>query len=115
MLWSEASALDQRSVPGALPWQRAAGDFCGIWAAKIRNWGSPRLATVTESATGSVPNCILSSRGEDTALKRWGLRLCERGGSDAKKRAVVEVAGKLAALLHKLWVSGQSYRPFPAS
>jgi transposase len=58
---------------------------------------------------------ILSSRGEDTALKRWGLRLCERGGSNAKKRAVVAVARKLAVLLHKLWVSGQSYKPFPVA
>jgi hypothetical protein len=32
-----------------------------------------------------------------------------RGGKNAKKRAVVAVARKLAVLLHKLWVSGEVY------
>ena len=42
---------------------------------------------------------------------RWGLKLAERGGKNAKKRAVVAVARKLAVLLHKLWVSGEVYEP----
>jgi len=37
--------------------------------------------------------------------------LCERGGKNAKKRAVVAVARKLAVLLHHLWVSGDVYEP----
>ena len=40
-----------------------------------------------------------------------GLRLCERGGKNAKKRAIVAVARKLAVLLHHLWVSGEVYEP----
>src|SRR5215467_1224035 len=40
-----------------------------------------------------------------------GLRLCERGGKNAKKRAAVTVARKLAVLLHRLWVSGEVYEP----
>jgi hypothetical protein len=32
-------------------------------------------------------------------------------GKNAKKRAVVAVAGKLAVLLHRLWVSGEVYEP----
>jgi hypothetical protein len=42
---------------------------------------------------------------------RWGLRLAERGGKNAKKRAVVAVARKLAVLLHRLWVNGEMYEP----
>jgi transposase len=57
---------------------------------------------------------ILSRNGEDCDLKRWGLPLCVRGGKNAKKRAVIAVARKLAVLLHKLWVSGQPYRKFMA-
>lgn len=34
-----------------------------------------------------------------------------RGGKNAKKRAVVAVAQKLAVLLHRLWVSGEVYEP----
>jgi transposase len=56
-------------------------------------------------------HCILSRRGPDTDLKRWGLRLAERGGKNAKKRAVVAVARKLAVLLHRLWVTGEVYEP----
>jgi len=44
-------------------------------------------------------------------VRRWGLRIAERGGKNAKKRAVVAVARKLAVLLHRLWVSGEVYEP----
>jgi len=52
---------------------------------------------------------ILGPFGPDTDLRRYGQRLCERGGKNAKKRAAV--ARKLAVLLHRLWVSGEVYEP----
>ena len=54
---------------------------------------------------------ILRRRGPDTDLQRWGLKLAGRGGKNAKKRAIVAVARKLAVLLHRLWVSGEVYEP----
>jgi transposase len=54
---------------------------------------------------------ILGPFGKDSDLRRWGLKLAQRGGRNAKKRAVVAVARKLAVLLHKLWVSGEVYEP----
>jgi transposase len=54
---------------------------------------------------------ILGPFGPDTDLRRYGLRVSERGGKNAKKRAVVAVARKLAVLLHRLWVSGEAYEP----
>jgi transposase len=54
---------------------------------------------------------ILGPFGPDTDLRRYGLRLCERGGKNAKKRAAVAVARKLAVLLHRLWISGEVYEP----
>ena len=54
---------------------------------------------------------ILGPFGQDSDLRRWGLKLSERGGRNAKKRAVVAVARKLAVLLHKLWVSQEIYEP----
>jgi transposase len=56
-------------------------------------------------------HCILGVRGRDSDLRRFGLRLAAQGGKRAKKRAVVAVARKLAVLLHRLWVSGESYEP----
>ena len=55
---------------------------------------------------------ILGPFGPDCDLRRWGLKLAERGGKNAKKRAVVGVARKLAVLLHHLWKTGEVYDPF---
>jgi transposase len=54
---------------------------------------------------------ILGPFGADSDLRRWSLKLAERGGKNAKKRAVVAVARKLSILLHRRWVSGETYEP----
>lgn len=54
---------------------------------------------------------ILGPFGQDCDLRTFGLKLMQRGGKNAKKRAVVAVARKLAVLLHALWRSGQQYEP----
>ena len=54
---------------------------------------------------------LLGPFGADSDLRRWGLKLAERGGKNGKKRAVIAVARKLAVLLHRLWVSGEAYEP----
>ncbi len=58
---------------------------------------------------------ILGPFGPDCDLRRWGLQLAERGGKNARKRAVVAVARKLAVLLHRLWKTGEIYDPFHSS
>ena len=54
---------------------------------------------------------ILGPFGEDCDLRRYGEMLAKRGGQNARKRAAVAVARKLAILLHQLWVSGKEYQP----
>jgi transposase len=54
---------------------------------------------------------ILGPFGSDSDLRRHGEKIASRGGNNAKKRAVVAVARKLAVLLHSLWVSGEIYDP----
>jgi transposase len=54
---------------------------------------------------------ILGPFGGDCDLRRWGLKLMQRGGKNAKKRALAAVARRLAVLLHKLWISGAVYEP----
>ena len=54
---------------------------------------------------------ILGVHGPDCDLRRYGERLMTRGGKNAKKRALVAVARKLAVLLHRLWVNGEVYNP----
>jgi transposase len=54
---------------------------------------------------------VLGHWGKDSALRQWGLSKSD--GSRGKKRAVVAVARKLAVLLHRLWMTGESFKPFP--
>ena len=59
-------------------------------------------------------NCshyILGRFGPDCDLRRHGLAIAARGGKNAKKRAVVAVARKLAVLLHRLWCTQAVYDP----
>ena len=57
-------------------------------------------------------NHILRPHGKDSALRQWGLHLAARGGKQAKSKAVVAVARKLAVLLHRLWTTQEPYMPF---
>jgi transposase len=74
----------------------------------ISKEGDPYLRTLLVQAA----HHILGPFGADSDLRRWGLRLAERGGKNGKKRAVIATARKLAVLLHRLWVSGEAYEPF---
>jgi transposase len=74
---------------------------------RITKEGDPYVRTMLVQGA----HYILSRRGPDTDLKRWGLRLAERGGKRGKKKAVVAVARKLGILLHRLWVTGEVYEP----
>ena len=51
---------------------------------------------------------VLGPFGPDTDLRRWRLRYAESGAGNAKKRAVVAVARRLAVLMLALWKSGEA-------
>jgi transposase len=55
---------------------------------------------------------ILGHWGKDSLLRQWGLSK-SGGGASGKKRAIVAVARKLAALLHRMWTTGEIFKPFP--
>ena len=55
---------------------------------------------------------IIGPFGKDCDLRRHGLKISARGGKNAKKRAAVAVARKLAVVMHSLWVTGEVYDPF---
>src|SRR3984893_14754234 len=73
----------------------------------ISKEGDPYLRTLLVQGA----HHILGPFGADSDLRRWGLKLAERGGKNGKKRAVIAVARKLAVLLHRLWASGEAYEP----
>jgi transposase len=59
----------------------------------------------------SAARYILGPFGPDCDLRRYGEAIAARGGKNARKRAAVAVARKLAVMLHRLWVSGAEYQP----
>src|SRR5437868_15410236 len=73
----------------------------------ISKQGDPYLRTLLVQGAQH----ILGPFGADSDLRRWGLKLAERGGRNGKKRAIIATARKLAVLLHRLWVSAEVYEP----
>lgn len=99
------SARSVGAYLGLRPKQRDSGDYVSQLRITKRGDAYLRRLLVTSA------QYILGPFGEDSDLRRWGQRLAERGGKNAKKRAVVAVARKLAVLLYSLWVSQQQYEP----
>jgi len=100
-----ARSRDVGSYLGLRPKQQDSGDRSP--QLRITKAGDQYLRKMLVSCA----HYIIGPFGPDTDLRRWGLKLCERGGKNAKKRAVVAVARKLAVLLHRLWVTGEVYQP----
>jgi transposase len=90
---------------GLVPKQRASGSRDP--ELRITKLGDPELRRLLVLAA----HRIARNSAPDSDLKRFGERLMARGGKNARKRAIVAVARKLAVLLVALWKSGEVYQP----
>ncbi len=97
---------------------RMAGAFLGLRPRKGQSGDDDPQLRITKAGDPFVrrllvtsANYILGPFGQDSDLRRWGLELAKRGGKNARKRAKVAVARKLAVLMHRLWVTGEVYQP----
>lgn len=97
---------------------RMAGAFLGLRPRKSKSGDRDPQLRITKTGDPFMrrllvngANYILGPFGKDSDLRRWGLQLAKRGGKNAKKRAKVAVARKLAVLMHRLWVTGEVYEP----
>ncbi len=97
---------------------RSIGSYLGLRPRQDESGTIKRQLPITKagdehlrSLLVSCSQYILGHFGPDTDLRRWGLRLAERGGKNGKKRAVVAVARKLSVLLLRLWITGEVYEP----
>jgi transposase len=59
----------------------------------------------------SAAQYILGPFGPECDLRNHGMKIAARGGKNARKRAAVAVARKLAVLLHRLWITNAAYEP----
>lgn len=97
---------------------RDVGAFLGLVPRQSQSGNSDPELRITKAGDGFVRKLlvqaahhILGPFGHDSDLRRFGLRLQERGGARAKKRAIVAVARKLSVLMHRMWVTGEVYQP----
>lgn len=97
---------------------RNVGPYLGLVPRKEQSGTSDPQLSISKNGDEMLRRLLVTSAhyilgpfGPDCDLRRKGMQLAERGGKNAKKRAVVAVARKLAVLLHRLWVTGEVYEP----
>ena len=97
---------------------RTTGAWVGLTPGQSASGQQDPQMRITKEGDGylrrllvSCAQYILAPNRPDSDLRRHGLALAARGGKNAKKRAVVAVARKLAVLLHRLWRTGAVYEP----
>ena len=105
--------------PLRFPKSRDVGPAIGLVPKRDQSGDRDPQLQITKTGNSFLRRLLVSSAqyilgpfGPDCDLRRWGLKLTERGGKNAKKRAVVAVARKLAVLLHHLWKTAEVYDPF---
>lgn len=104
--------------PNRFAQSRSVGAYVGLTPKRDQSGQTDKQLRITKCGDGYLRQLLVTSShyilgpfGPDSDLRRYGLRIAERGGKNAKKRAVVAVARKLAVLLHHLWKTGADYEP----
>jgi transposase len=97
---------------------RSVGPYLGLTSKKDQSGDSDPQRGITKAGNRLLRRLLVQSAhyiqgpfGEDSDLRRHGEKIAARGGKRAKKRATIAVARKLSVLMHRLWVSGQTYEP----
>jgi transposase len=97
---------------------RLVGAYLGLVPAKDRSGERDPQKRISKEGDKMLRKLLVSSAhyilgpfGSDSDLRRHGEKIVSRGGKNAKKRAAVATARKLAVLLHSLWVSAEVYEP----
>lgn len=100
---------------------RDVGAYLGLVPKRDQSGQRDKQLSITKAGNRALRcllvNCahyILGPFGPPCDLRAAGMRLCERGGRSAKKKAVIAVARKLAITLFALWKSGADYDPAPS-
>ena len=104
--------------PSRIGATRDIGAYFGIVPRRDQSGNSDKSLGISKTGNAYVRTLlvqcaqhILGPHGPESDLRRFGLRLAERGGRAAKRKAIVAVARKLAVLMLSLWKSGEDYRP----
>jgi transposase len=97
---------------------RAVGAYLGLVPAKDQSGEQDPGKRISAEGDEMLRRLLVNSAhyvlgpfAPDSDLRHHGEKIIGRGGGNAKKRAVVAVARKLAVLLHHLWITGEVYEP----
>jgi transposase len=104
--------------PARFPTSREVGAYVGLVPKRHSSGQRDPQLGITRAGDRMLRRLLVQAAhytlgpfGPDSDLRRFGEKLAERGGKNAKKRAIVAVARKLAVLLHSLWSTGEVYEP----
>ena len=107
--------------PGRFTKSRQVGPYLGLTPRRDQSGDTDKQLRITKAGNTYMRkllvNCahyIIGPFGLDSNLRRHGLTIAAHGGKNARKRAAVAVARKLAVVMHRLWASGQDYVPLYA-
>lgn len=97
---------------------RAVGPYIGLAPRQAQSGERERQLGISSAGDELLRRLLVQAAhyqmgpfGCDSDLRRWGLERAARGGPAARKRAVVAVARRLAVAMHRIWITGESYRP----
>jgi transposase len=97
---------------------RDAGPYFGLAPARDQSGGKDPQKKISKEGNALVRRLLVTASsyimgpfGPDCDLRRHGLRIAERGGMNARKRARVAVARKLAVLMLAILRDKSEYRP----
>jgi len=101
---------------------RMVGPYLGLTPRRDQSGDTDKQLPITKAGNiylrkllVGCAHYIIGPFGPDSNLRRHGMAIAARGGTNARKRAAVAVARKLSILLHRLWVSNQVYDPLYVS
>jgi transposase len=108
--------------PRRFPRNRTVGAYLGLVPRRSQSGQCDPELPITKAGNrylrSLLVQCahyILGPFGPDSDLRRGGERIASRGGKNAKKRARVAVARRLAVMLLSMWRTGEVYDPLHGS
>ncbi|MFV1980813.1 MAG: IS110 family transposase, partial [Rhodothermia bacterium] len=95
---------------------RDVGAYLGLVPRRDQSGGVDKSLRISKCGNTYLRRLLVGSAhyllgpfGEECDMRTRGLRLAERGGQGAKKKAVVATARKLAVVMLSVWKSGGTY------
>jgi transposase len=98
---------------------RDVGAYLGLTPKKDQSGEMDKQLHITKTGNNYMrrllvgcAHYVLGPFGKTNEIRVYGERIAARGGKNAKRRAIVAVARKLAVLMHRLWTTGEVYDPY---